>query len=77
MNNSITKTELQDTAYFVSFCIEQYKHHKHMTGAEAYELFERHGVLVYLVENYEILHSQNHHWIAEDIDEFINSRQKA
>ena len=66
----------RDISYFVSFCVEQYKHAKQMTGSEAMALFDRYGVLDYLAENYEILHTQSHHWILEDIDEFIHIRQK-
>ncbi|MCQ2275652.1 MAG: DUF3791 domain-containing protein [Bacteroidales bacterium] len=66
----------QDLSYFVSFCVEQYKHAKQLTGGEAMALLDNYGVLDYLVENYEILHTQSHQWILEDIDEFIHIRQK-
>lgn len=63
-------------SYFVSFCVEQYKNAKQLTGKEAMEQLDKYGVLEYLAENYEILHTQNHHWILEDIDEFIQIRQQ-
>lgn len=66
----------QDIAYFVSFCIEQYKNAKKMSGNEAMKLFDSYGVLNYLAENFEVLHTQSHQWILEDIDEFINIRKK-
>lgn len=66
----------QDIAYFVSFCIEQYKNAKHLSGAEAMRTLYEHGVLKYLEENFEVLHTQSHQWILEDIDEFINIRKK-
>lgn len=47
-----------------------------MTGEQAMEQLDKYGVLDYLAENYEILHTQNHHWILEDIDEFIQIRQQ-
>ncbi len=68
--------KLQDIAYFVSFCIEQYKNAKGMTGEEAMNTLDKYGVLEYLEENFEILHTQSHQWILEDIDEFINIRRK-
>ena len=37
---------------------------------------DQYGVLEYLANNYEILHTQSHHWILEDIDEFIHIRQQ-
>lgn len=68
--------KLQDIAYFVSFCIEQYKNAKGITGEEAMNTLDKYGVLEYLEENFEILHTQSHKWILEDIDEFINIRRK-
>ena len=38
----------QDIAYFVSFCIEQYKNAKHLTGAQAMRLLDEYKVLDYL-----------------------------
>ena len=58
----------QDIAYFVSFCIEQYKNAKGLTGAESIKVLDDYGVLKYLEEHYEVLHTQSHQWILEDID---------
>ena len=65
----------QDIAYFLSFCIEQYKNEKGMNGAEVLETFARYGVLDYLNNHFEILHTQSRQWILEDIDEYINARK--
>ena len=64
-----------DIAYFISFCIEQYKEAKHITGTEAAMVFGRYGVLEYLEKHYETLHSQSRQWIMEDVDEFIRLRK--
>lgn len=40
-----------DIAYFLSFCIEQYKEAKHLHGAEAAKIFSQYGVLKYLEEH--------------------------
>lgn len=64
-----------DIAYFLSFCIEQYKETKHLPGAEAAKIFSQYGVLEYLEEHFEALHSQSRQWIMEDIEEFINLRK--
>ena len=66
----------QDIAYFVSFCIEQYKNAKHLTSAEAIDLLSHYQVLEYLEGHYDVLHTQSHQWILEDIDEFIYIRKK-
>lgn len=65
-----------DIAYFLSFCIEQYKEAKHLKGVEVARIFSQYGVMEYLEQHYEPLHSQSRQWILEDIDEFINLRKK-
>ncbi|MCD8207136.1 MAG: DUF3791 domain-containing protein [Bacteroidales bacterium] len=66
----------QDTAYFISFGIEQYKNAKGISGEETVLLFEKYGVLEYLHDFYDVLHTQSHEWLLADIDEFISIRQK-
>ena len=68
------KTKL-DIAYFLSFCIDQYKEAKGLSGSEAMALLYEYGVLEYLAEHWEILHTQGRQWIIEDIDEFIRVRK--
>ncbi len=65
-----------DIAYFVSFCIEEYKVHISATGSEVMNLFEQYGVTEYLSDNFEVLHTQSHQWLLEDIDDFIRQRKK-
>ena len=60
---------------FVIFCIECYKISKNLTGREIYELFDKYGVIEYLKEGYDVLHTQGDKWIINDIDEFIKIRQ--
>ena len=48
---------------------------KHLSGQEVAKIFNQFGVLNYLEENYEPLHSQSRQWIMEDIEEFINLRK--
>ena len=65
----------QDIAYFLSFCIEQYKEAKGLSSSEAMALLSEYAVLEYLAEHWEILHTQGRQWIIEDIDEFIRVRK--
>ena len=65
----------QDITYFISFCVEQYKNEKGISGCEAMALLSEYGVLEYLAEHWEILHTQSRQWIIEDIDEFIRVRK--
>lgn len=68
--------DLLDKAYFMSFCIEQYKHEKGLTGEQAMRVQDKYGALAYLEENFEVLHTQSRQWILEDLDEFINHRKE-
>ncbi len=65
-----------DIAYFVSFCIEQYKEAKGLNGEDALKELDAYGVLDYLSEYYEPLHTQSRQWILADIDNFINLRKE-
>lgn len=67
----MTKTEI-DKSYFVAFCIEQFKVAKKMDGAAVAELFKSHGVVDYLYEHFDVLHTQSRQWLLEEIDMFIN-----
>ena len=60
-----------DIAYFLSFCIEQYKRHISTSESDVMELFVQYGVDQYLVDNFDILHTQSYQRLVEEIDEFI------
>ncbi len=67
--------KIQDTAFFVSFCLEEYKTAKNISGEEAMEIFLKYGLIEYLSKNFEVLHTQGRQWILEEIDEFISNRE--
>lgn len=66
----MSKTE-QDKLYFLAFCIEQYKVAKGMDGADAARLFFEYGVSSYLLDNFEVLHTQSRQWLMEEIDDVL------
>ena len=65
-----------DIAYFLSFCIEQYKRHISASGSDVMELFVQYGVDIYLINNFEILHTQSFQWLMEEIDEYIKQAKE-
>lgn len=65
----------QDVACFISFCIEQYKNEKGLTGEAAMRTLDQYGVLQYLADHAEILHTQSRQWLMEDIEKFIEIRK--
>ena len=42
-----------------------------MSGEEVAKLFYNKGVTQSLSDNYEVLHTQSHQWLIEEIDDFI------
>ncbi len=64
--------EQQNKAVFVSFCIEQYAKAKDMPTDEVVRLFEQYGITQHFCDFYEVLHTQGHQWIVEEIDEMID-----
>lgn len=61
---------------FLSFCIEQYKHEKAISGKDALQILQNSGALTYLEDNYEILHTQSPQWIMEEIDGYIKKQKE-
>ncbi len=43
-----------DKSYFLSFCIEQFKQSRGITGAEASEMLFSSGIAEYLTDNFEV-----------------------
>lgn len=58
---------------FVSFCIEQYKKTTNKSGKEVEQLFEKRGVISFLFEHYEILHTQSAQSIQIEIEEYLKN----
>lgn len=69
------KKEL-DIAYFLSFCIEQYKMKHDLSGRETIDLFDRYDVLPYLSDNFEVLHTQSRQWLLEEIEDYITKQKE-
>jgi hypothetical protein len=65
-----------DIAYFVAFCIEQYKHRHGMGGRDVANTFAALGISSYLADCYDVLHTQSPRWIMEEIEEVIEKRRK-
>jgi len=59
---------------FIIFAIEEYRDAKDMPGKEAFALFETSGLLDYIEEFYDVLHSQGGEYLICDFDEYLSSR---
>ena len=59
----------KDIALFVAFCIEEYGASKGMAGEQVLDLFSQYGVIDYLSNCFEPLHTQRRQWLIAEIDE--------
>ena len=59
---------------FVIFCIENYKVYRNLSGKEILKMFNNYGVLDYLENHYDILHTTGYQYMNKDIDEFLKIR---
>lgn len=59
---------------FVSFCIENYKVKHGMKGKDAANLFKESGLIDFLIDGYDMLHTQGKEYIIEEIDMFLRKR---
>ena len=61
---------------FLTFCVENYAEKYQMTSLEAYALFRRYHVDHYLINSFDMLHTQGKEAILQDIKIFIDNRKK-
>lgn len=69
------RSHTDDVAYFVAFCVEMYKNAHNLAGADASGYLSEHGVMDYLAEHYDVLHTQSPAWILEEIESYIQDSQ--
>lgn len=65
---------MPEVVKFKAFCLERYKYAHGLTGREVIDLFVRYGVLDYLSDHYDVLHSFGDRYLVDDIDGFIQIR---
>ena len=61
---------------FYTYCLENYATHKHISGMQAWVLFKETQADDYVIQNYDLLHTQGMDYILDDIERFINRRKK-
>lgn len=61
-------------AEFISFCIEVFANAKKKSGADIVRLFDSCGLIGYLDEGYDILHTQGREWLIADIEDYLKVR---
>lgn len=61
-------------AEFISFCMEEFKVQHHLSGKQIMNLFQKNGVIEYLYDFYDALHTQGKTWLVTEIAVFLNNR---
>ena len=67
---------MSKTLEFKAFCFEAYKAEKQLTGRQTMHIFKKYGVLSYLEDCFDVLHTTGRAYIIDDIDMFIAARNK-
>ena len=71
------KRELpSEVIQFYTYCLENYAKSKHIGGINAWALFKETGADDYLIDNYDLLHTQGTEYVLDDIQRFIDKRKR-
>lgn len=62
---------------FLTYCIEEYRRQKGLSGKAVIELFDEYAVCEYIYEYFDLLHINGSSYIISDIDEYIESRKSS
>ena len=61
---------------FYSYCLESFAIREGISGIQAWVLFKESGADDYILDNYDLLHTQGTEYVLYDICSFINRRGK-
>ncbi len=61
---------------FYTYCLEKYALSKGITGLQAMALFKRYGADDFLIDHYDLLHTQGTGYVIDEIDRFIQRRKR-
>lgn len=62
---------------FITFCIERYAQKHHLSSLQSYALFRKYEADKYLINGFDVLHTQGEETILQDIEIYLkNHRNK-
>ena len=61
---------------FYTYCLEKYAQAKGLTGFQALALMKRYGADDYLIDHYDLLHTQGTGYVIDELDRFIQRRKR-
>ena len=71
-SRSITLEEFE----FYTYTLEKYAFTKGKTGLQVLALFKRYGVDDFLIDHYDLLHTQGTGYVIDEVDRFIQKRKR-
>ena len=72
MSDSMDDTGMKTE--FLSFCIEAYKMKLGVSGAKVADYFEETGMLDFLLENYDMLHTLGREQLVGEMKRYLDKR---
>ena len=61
---------------FYTYSIEKFAQSKNLTGLQAMALLKRYGADDYLIDHYDLLHTQGTGYVIDELDRFIRRRKR-
>ncbi len=61
---------------FYTYCLENYSKYNRIEGINTWALFKETGADDYVIDNYDLLHTQGTEYVLDDIKQFIKKRKK-
>lgn len=61
---------------FYTYCLENYAIHNQISGMRAWVAFKESGADDYVIDNYDLLHTQGLEYVLDDIQRFIDKRKR-
>lgn len=61
---------------FYTYCVENYAAQKRVSGMQSWVTFKETGADEYVINNYDLLHTQGIEFVLDDIQRFINRRKR-
>ena len=67
-------SERSKVSEFISFCVEVFAAARGLSGAAVFRLFDSCGLISYLDDGYDVLHTQGREWLLSDMEEYLKVR---
>ena len=61
---------------FYTYCLENYAIRKQISGMRAWVIFKESGADEYVIDNYDLLHTQGLEYVLDDVQRYINRRKR-